>query len=369
MVEQNRGGAYTQIVYGPDGSKLALMNGVSTLQKAFVPLPGGATAVYGPSGLLAYRHPDWLGSSRFAHTPSRTVYYDGSYGPFGEPYAETGAPDRSFTGQTQDTVPGTTGFYDFMFREYSPVQGRWISPDPAGISAAELSNPQSWNRYAYAYGVPLNTTDPLGLCVRWVSVTDPTTGNIYAVCDDRLGGGGTGTTISVTVTANPTGFLPPGALEIIWLPAWRPLFSVCQSDDVRGRPCGGLVVRQAPPSLPPPYRPTAQDYQKSNLCIVKTTAKFGLSLFPMGDNIDPSSPVESGIEVAKKGAEYLKSADFVALTTGTLSGSLGVTLTAAGKALGTAGAKFLGAAAVAYALYEAGRYQKEQVESGQCGRF
>ncbi len=46
-VEQNRSGNYTQIVYAPSGGKLALMNG-QTLQKAFVPLPGGPTAVYAP---------------------------------------------------------------------------------------------------------------------------------------------------------------------------------------------------------------------------------------------------------------------------------------------------------------------------------
>ncbi|PYV00498.1 MAG: hypothetical protein DMG26_15235, partial [Acidobacteria bacterium] len=80
MVEQNRSGSYTQIVYGPDGSKLALMNG-QTLSKAFVPLAGGTTAVYNASGLAYYRHPDWLGSSRFASTPSRTKYYDGAYAP------------------------------------------------------------------------------------------------------------------------------------------------------------------------------------------------------------------------------------------------------------------------------------------------
>jgi hypothetical protein len=40
MVEQNRGGSYTQIVYGPGGGKLALMSG-QTLAKAFVPLSGG----------------------------------------------------------------------------------------------------------------------------------------------------------------------------------------------------------------------------------------------------------------------------------------------------------------------------------------
>ena len=59
MVEQNRGGSYTQIVYGPGGIKLALMNG-STLQKAFVPLPAGAQAVYNGSGLAYYRHGEWL---------------------------------------------------------------------------------------------------------------------------------------------------------------------------------------------------------------------------------------------------------------------------------------------------------------------
>src|SRR5262249_33852990 len=43
MVEQNRSGSYTEIVYGPGGDKLALMNGQS-LVKALVPLPGRAAA-------------------------------------------------------------------------------------------------------------------------------------------------------------------------------------------------------------------------------------------------------------------------------------------------------------------------------------
>ena len=73
--------------------KLALMNG-STLTKAFVSLPGGAQAVYNTSGLQYYRHPDWLGSSRLATTPSRTKYFDVAYAPFGENYAGSGTQDR-----------------------------------------------------------------------------------------------------------------------------------------------------------------------------------------------------------------------------------------------------------------------------------
>ena len=158
MTEQDRSGVYTQIIYAPTGQKLAIMTG-QTLQKAFVPLPSGGQAVYNSSGLLYYAHPDHLGSTRFASTPSRTMYFDTAYAPFGEPYAESGTPDLSFTGQRQDTV---AGLYDFPAREYS-IQGRWPSPDPAGLAAVDLSNPQSWNRYAYVLNNPLAYVDPLGM--------------------------------------------------------------------------------------------------------------------------------------------------------------------------------------------------------------
>src|SRR5260370_4840030 len=50
-----------------------------------------------------------------------------------------------------------------MFREQSPIQGRWTSPDPAGLDAVEPTDPQSWNSYAYVGNTPLTATDPLGL--------------------------------------------------------------------------------------------------------------------------------------------------------------------------------------------------------------
>ena len=134
MVEKNVGGVYTQIVYAPMGNKYAVMSG-QTLQKAFIPLPTGAQAVYNSSGQLAYyRHPDHLGSKRLATTPNRTLYSSTAYAPFGETYAETGTRDRSFTGKDEDT---TSGMYDFLARRYSPVQGRWLSPDPAGLGAVD----------------------------------------------------------------------------------------------------------------------------------------------------------------------------------------------------------------------------------------
>jgi YD repeat-containing protein len=84
MVENNAGGTYTQFVYGPTGTKLAKVNG-TTLVKAFVALPGGAKAVYTPSGLAYYRHSDWLGSSRLTSTaPTPTsIFSSTAYAPFG----------------------------------------------------------------------------------------------------------------------------------------------------------------------------------------------------------------------------------------------------------------------------------------------
>ena len=120
--------AYYEIVYAPDGYKMAIMNGTSVVRYS-APLAAGVQAVYtanSPARIGYWRHADWQGSSRIASTIAQQVYYDGSYAPFGENYNETG-DDRSFTGQTQDT---SSGIYDFPFRQQSSNQGRWFVPDP-----------------------------------------------------------------------------------------------------------------------------------------------------------------------------------------------------------------------------------------------
>ncbi len=88
------------------------------------------------------------------------MYSDTAYAPFGEPYAQTGTTDLSYTGQNQDTA---SGVYDFPARELGQVSGRWPSPDPAGMAAVNPSDPQTWNRYAYVRNSPLNATDPSGM--------------------------------------------------------------------------------------------------------------------------------------------------------------------------------------------------------------
>jgi len=88
------------------------------------------------------------------------MYYDVAYAPYGEKYSDTGTQVLNFTGQNQDTASFT---YDFLSREYNPNSSRWTQSDPAGLSAVNIANPQSWNRYIYVFNEPLNNVDPLGL--------------------------------------------------------------------------------------------------------------------------------------------------------------------------------------------------------------
>jgi RHS repeat-associated protein len=158
MVERHFSGGYNQLLYAPSGAKLAMLSG-QALNFALVPLASGAIAEYHSGPTIYYHHSDWLGSTRFVSTQTRTMYYDGAYAPFSEPYAQSGTSDLMFTGIGQDTVANA---YDFPAREYG-IQGRWPSPDPAGLAAANPSDPQTWNRYAYVRNNPLALTDPTGL--------------------------------------------------------------------------------------------------------------------------------------------------------------------------------------------------------------
>ncbi len=181
---QGSSGDHTQMVYAPDGFKFAYMNG-QTVEKYIAPLAAGLQAVYlaaTPAAPAFWRHSDWLGTVRLDSTPAQGVYFDGGWAPFGEYYAGTGTSDRVFTGQRQDVVGG---IWDFMFRQYSPAQGRWMVPDPAGLAAVDITNPQTWNRYAYVGNNPLSNVDPLGL--NWIDGNGGCDYTGDSNCDDSSG--------------------------------------------------------------------------------------------------------------------------------------------------------------------------------------
>ncbi len=163
VVEENTSGTYTEILYSPMG-KTANMSGASTVNYAYLPLPGGATLYsFQPGGTARYfQHKDWLGSARLeSGIANRLEQYDRAFAPFGEIYDKfDAAAGVNFTGDTQDI---SSVLFDTPNRELHPNQGRWLSPDPAGIMVVDITRPQTWNRYSYVSNQPCDSIDVLGL--------------------------------------------------------------------------------------------------------------------------------------------------------------------------------------------------------------
>lgn len=156
-VEKVVGGQTTTYVYDAFG-KLAA-------EYAATPASAPCATCY-----LSYDH---LGSLRLVTDGSGNIIARHDFLPFGEEIPG-GAAGRSsqfgpgldnvnqkFTGQERDSE----SLFDFFKTRYTNpgLIGRFLSPDPAGAAAADPSNPQSWNQYAYVWGNPLNATDPSGM--------------------------------------------------------------------------------------------------------------------------------------------------------------------------------------------------------------
>jgi RHS repeat-associated protein len=84
----------------------------------------------------------------------------GNYFPWGEDKGGTSPQDTwNFATYWRDSWSGLDYARN---RYYSNAYGRFMTPDPSRRSA-KRRNPQSWNRYAYVLGDPVNHNDPTGL--------------------------------------------------------------------------------------------------------------------------------------------------------------------------------------------------------------
>jgi RHS repeat-associated protein len=137
-------------------------------QRAFVPFQGRILAEYygGSTQGTLFDHPDELGSLTTAtdyatsHSAERLFY------PFGELWQGADLyslnPHQTF-GQLPDYDNDSgSDLYKTLNRHYTPM-GRWLSPDPGGLEAVKLDDPQTWNMYAYVRNNPTTLVDPLGL--------------------------------------------------------------------------------------------------------------------------------------------------------------------------------------------------------------
>ncbi len=130
-----------------------------------------------------------------------------------------------FTSKERDSE---TGLDYFGARYFSSAQGRFTSPDefkggavdpftgqqvsqPGPLPYADITNPQSLNKYAYVLNNPLRYTDPDGHCVEDFCIGE-------AILFGALGGG-VGGAIVQKVSAGQVGPRPLFPFRSKWLPS------------------------------------------------------------------------------------------------------------------------------------------------------
>ena len=115
-----------------------------------------ATWVTGPDGDVLHRClTDGRGAILATVTGDGRVSWWGEYEAYGECVPHDRGLDQRLRLLNMWADP-TLGICLNRFRWYVPAWGRYLTPDPLGISGGE-------NRYAYADGDPIHRTDPLGL--------------------------------------------------------------------------------------------------------------------------------------------------------------------------------------------------------------
>jgi RHS repeat-associated protein len=189
-------GTFTDIAIGStDGSARPIYNRQKTMALS-VSCDAGVTdcwqIVGHPTGVgwaysttTVYYHGDHLGSSRFMSSYNGTPMWEATYLPYGQEWnGPSGAGPVSpnhykFTGKERDPE---SGLDYFGARYYASAQGRFLSPDeftggpvdafsssdplpPGPLPYADITNPQSLNKYTYTYNNPMKYTDPDGHAV------------------------------------------------------------------------------------------------------------------------------------------------------------------------------------------------------------
>jgi RHS repeat-associated protein len=137
----------------------------------------GRILAYNLGGVhTVFLHKDALGSSHMAMGPAGNWLQDQLFYPWGQSWQSLGTwQEQGFA--AFDYLHPSDNLYPTQFRNYAPLQGRWLSPDPDN-AGADASDPQTWNAYAYVRNNPTTLIDP--------------TGEVYQVCQSDAGGNQSG---------------------------------------------------------------------------------------------------------------------------------------------------------------------------------
>ena len=150
---------YSLTVIGGSGLAYQFATSTASMQVYFA----GKLVAQGFGASISPYVQDRLGSMRYNGAYNYPVNYPAYY-PYGEDKGTAAPNDQiKFATYTRDYASGL----DYADQRYYSSQfGRFMTPDPYRATATSPSNPnnpQSWNRYAYVTGDPVNFYDRSGL--------------------------------------------------------------------------------------------------------------------------------------------------------------------------------------------------------------
>jgi RHS repeat-associated protein len=141
----------------------------------------------GAGELAQHFHLDHLGSPRIITDDGGRRVATRTYMPYGEeaPGSSFDAEVMKFTGHERDIAPdGSVNSLDYMHaRYYGAVQARFLTLDPSR-EGRSTSRPDSFNRYLYGGGSPIQFVDPTGEDIYYLIYT---TGNRHGDPDFEQG--------------------------------------------------------------------------------------------------------------------------------------------------------------------------------------
>ncbi|PYT01445.1 MAG: hypothetical protein DMF63_00930 [Acidobacteria bacterium] len=149
--------------------------GIPTWTKGYTYLGEALLSTLTPNGageeIVQFNHPDRLGTRTITNQGSSTST-EQAHLPFGTALNSESSVTNNSKRFTSYERSSRTGLDYAVNRTYDSKQGRFTQPDPIGMDAVDLGNPQTLNLYAYCGNDPVNYVDPSGLffgrLFRWI---------------------------------------------------------------------------------------------------------------------------------------------------------------------------------------------------------